>query len=168
MMHSIPSKPGSYALQLNLGIDQVLSIGCLGKHVFPAGEYMYLGSALGSGGLQARVGRHWRGDGRLHWHIDWLRSKAAVTGCYFLVSDNRLECLWSQALIEHPSASVPVPGFGASDCRGNRNPCSAHLVWFEPGGCRKEIQKILSKTSKAQVSYRKFTFDSQLEVRHIE
>ena len=168
MVLSIPYMPGSYALQLSLANTQVLCIGRLGKYVFPAGEYIYLGSALGPGGFQARVGRHWRGDGRLHWHIDWLRSKAVVTGCYFLVSDNRLECLWSQALIEHPSAHVPVPGFGGSDCRGIRNPCSAHLVWFEPGGCRDEIQKILSKTSQAQVSYRKFTFDSQLEVRHFE
>jgi Uri superfamily endonuclease len=168
MMLSIPSKLGSYALQLNLVDTQDLRIGRLGKYEFPAGEYIYLGSALGSGGLQARLGRHLRGVRRLHWHIDWLRSKAVVSGYYFLVSDDRLECLWSQALIAHLSAGVPVPGFGASDCRGNQYPCSAHLVWLKDDGYREKIQLILSKASGSQVRYRKFTSDSQLQAGYIE
>ena len=44
---------------------QPISIGRLGQQHFPIGDYFYVGSARGAGGLRARVGRHLRGDGAL-------------------------------------------------------------------------------------------------------
>jgi Uri superfamily endonuclease len=157
---SIPVLPGSYALQLRLADQQELQVGRLGKFDFPPGEYVYIGSALGPGGLQKRLNRHLRGFGRLHWHIDWLRAKAHVTGYYFITSTSRLECAWSQALINHPSARVPAHGFGASDCRDSENPCLAHLVWLQPGTSQMKIREVFSQVSGSQVTYRKFTSDS--------
>lgn len=165
---SIPEKPGSYALLLSLADQQRLQVGRLGKSDFPPGEYVYLGSALGPGGLKARLGRHLRGSGPPHWHIDWLRAGALVTGYYFIASKNRFECVWSQALINHPSTSVPVHGFGSSDCRGAENPCPAHLVWLNPGTHQITIRDLLTQVSGTQVTYRKFTCDSQSESGHIE
>ena len=165
---SIPSKPGSYALHLNLVGNQILQVGSLGEYEFPSGEYIYLGSALGPGGLQARLGRHLRGDGRHHWHIDWLRAKAVVAGYYFLVTNRRLECLWSQALMKFPKTTVPVPRFGASDCRIHEKPCLAHLVRLNHGRHQETIQGILSMTSESGVSYCNFTSDSQSELGYIE
>ncbi len=85
---------------------------------------------MGTGGLRARLGRHLRGEGKSHWHIDTLRRVARVQDiCYlaapWITVGQRLECLWSQALASLPGATVPVPGFGASDCRLG---CPAHLV----------------------------------------
>jgi Uri superfamily endonuclease len=108
----------------------VVSVGRLGKKELPAGKYAYLGSAMGPGGLRARLGRHLRGEGKPHWHIDALRRVALVQAvCYLTVPwvtvEQRLECLWGQALAGLPGAAVPIPGFGASDCRLG---CPAHLV----------------------------------------
>ena len=168
MLSSLPPVFGSYALHLNLGKTHRLQVGRLGEYRFPAGDYIYLGSALGPGGLQARLGRHLRGDGRYHWHIDWLRAISVVIGCYYLETNSRLECLWSQELINYPKAGVPVPRFGASDCRSSEKPCAAHLVWFKSGTHPESFQGILSVTSGSKVEYRKFTSDSQSELGYLE
>lgn len=168
MPPSIPANPGSYALQLSLADQQELQVGRLGRFDFSPGGYVYLGSALGPGGLQARLGRHLRGNGTPHWHIDWLRAKALITGYYFIASNKWFECVWSQALINLPFARVPVLGFGASDCKDSDNRCPAHLVWLEPGSYQMKIQEVLSQVSGSQVAYRKFTSDSQSELGYIE
>lgn len=67
----------------------------------------------------------------MHWHIDYLRAVAEVQALGYLVgsseaqSAQRLECQWSQAIASLPESTVPVPGFGASDCRSC---CPAHLL----------------------------------------
>ena len=116
---------GSYVLVLELKRLRVLTIGRLGEVTLPAGVYAYTGSAFGSGGLRSRLGRHLRGDGAKHWHIDYVRAVAKVQNCFYTVSDTRLECAWSQALAALPGATIPVPGFGSSDCRSG---CGAHLI----------------------------------------
>lgn len=121
----LPDESGSYALVLELGRARNLKIGRLGEVTLPSGVYAYTGSAFGSGGLRSRLGRHLRGDGVKHWHIDYVRAAAKVQNCFYTVSDTRLECVWSQALAALPGAMIPVPGFGASDCRSG---CGAHLI----------------------------------------
>ena len=151
---SIPSAPGCYALQLHLGNPQSLQVGRLGEYKFPTGDYIYLGSALGPGGLKARLGRHLRGDGRLHWHIDWLRTISVVSGYYFLETELSLECHWSRALMTYLGVNVPVPRFGASDCRTSEGSCSAHLVLINPDMTPEIIREVLSKPSGSEVVYR--------------
>jgi Uri superfamily endonuclease len=165
---SIPSAPGCYALQLHLENPQSLQVGRLGEYKFPAGDYIYLGSALGPGGLKARLGRHLRVDGRLHWHIDWLRTISVVSGYYFLESELSLECHWSQRLMTYPGVSVPAPRFGSSDCKTKEKPCAAHLVWFKSGAHLASIHKILSTASGSKVVYRKFQSGSQSQLGHLE
>jgi Uri superfamily endonuclease len=114
---------GTYALVLVLQKDTAISVGRLGTCSFPAGYYIYLGSALG--GLFPRVRRHIRGGGRNHWHIDYLRRHAVVVEVWYKVSDERLECSWQVATMEMPSAGMPVDGFGSSGCT-----CRSHLVHF--------------------------------------
>ena len=134
-MSDLPVTPGTYALHLHLAQPTPLSVGKLGKYNFPIGEYVYLGSAFGSGGLRARLGRHLHGVGKPHWHIDTLRANAQLCGYFFVEQAageiNRtpapLECLWSQALANTIQAFLPAPGFGASDCHAG---CQAHLVGF--------------------------------------
>ncbi len=132
----IPYEGGSYALFLFLESSVSLAVGQLGQFYFPAGEYVYFGSALGPGGLKARLSRHLRGKGSVHWHLDYLRSLAIVVGyCYKIIS-KRLECDWSQMVTSLPGVTVPAPGFGASDCRAG---CPAHLFRLPDNG-RDEVQ----------------------------
>ena len=127
---SIPREPGSYALWLNLIQEKTIRVGRLGVCTFAAGDYVYLGSARGPGGLRARLGRHLRGNGKTHWHIDFLRKVADVHGFSYIIrrGDSRnasMECTWSQKIAAFPGTTIPAPGFGASDCRSG---CRAHLV----------------------------------------
>jgi Uri superfamily endonuclease len=126
-----PALPGSYALHLTLPERlSALAVGRLGVFDFPAGEYIYLGSAHGPGGLHARLAHHARPAVNPHWHLDYLRQKACLAGAWFAPARLPLECAWSQALLDLPGAGLPAPGFGAADCRHG---CPAHLVSFLHG-----------------------------------
>ena len=100
LIQSIPAEPGSYLLWLGLPGELELSVGQLGAFRFPAGDYLYLGSAHGPGGLRARLGRHLRGDGKTHWHIDYLREAVSVHAVGWQKAakglPGRLECSWSR------------------------------------------------------------------------
>lgn len=129
---NFPPGPGSYALLLRLDRPKVLQIGRLGQAQLDAGMYIYLGSAHGPGGLRARLNRHIHTQGKIHWHIDYLRPTARLISIYALLDlfespDGRVECRWSQALAQCSGAFCPSPGFGASDCTAG---CPAHLIGF--------------------------------------
>ncbi len=141
----LPDESGSYVLVLKVNHSRVLTIGRLGEVKLPAGVMAYAGSAFGSGGLRARLGRHLRGDGARHWHIDYVRAVAKVQNCFYTVSDTRLECAWSQALAALPGATIPVPGFGSSDCRSG---CGAHLIALPP---RANLQRVLQTVTRSLV-----------------
>jgi Uri superfamily endonuclease len=133
-MIDLPASPGAYLLELYLPEEVCLTVGSSGQANFSAGVMFYAGSAQGSGGLKARLGRHLQSGGArtLRWHIDYLRCAAQVRAFAYLASPQttdvaRLECLWSQALARLPGSSVPLSGFGASDCAMG---CPAHLIAF--------------------------------------
>ncbi|MBI2939275.1 MAG: GIY-YIG nuclease family protein [Chloroflexi bacterium] len=100
-------------------------MGRLGTFHFPAGWYVYVGSAMG--GLEQRVARHRHPSPIRRWHLDYLRAEAPVREVHLFPSPARRECDLARAVLALPFASVPVPRFGASDCR-----CPAHLAHF-PG-----------------------------------
>ncbi len=66
------NEPGIYFLLIKLAISKEIVIGKLGSMQFRKGYYIYVGSAMGNGGLRARVGRHLSGQKKMHWHIDYL------------------------------------------------------------------------------------------------
>ena len=117
---------GTYVLALRLPAPQTICIGRLGEIRFPAGWYLYVGSARGPGGLAARLARHRRReDKRFHWHIDYLRAVTTLVQMWTSPGDVRQECAWATAAAALPGASVVAPRFGASDCR-----CPAHLFHY--------------------------------------
>ena len=136
-MFNLPRQHGAYALFLSLQKSHTLEIGSLGGFCFPAGTYVYCGSAFNPGGIRARLGRHLRGASPTpYWHIDYLRRISHVAGaCWLPITSPTgraamtppIECQWSQALVQLPDAHLPCPGFGASDCPAG---CAAHLVAF--------------------------------------
>lgn len=115
---------GTYCLVLGLGIDSSIRIGSLGMREFPAGLYVYVGSALS--GIEGRVSRHRSSKKKRRWHIDYLLDRAEVLSVIAIPTDGRsAECQVLQALAGCEEASVPVNGFGSSDCG-----CKSHLVHF--------------------------------------
>ncbi len=112
----------SYQLFIHLAQPLRVRIGQLGEFDFPAGDYVYTGSARRN--FEARIARHLRRDKRLRWHIDYLLAAPGVT-----VSEVRrsavAECVLNQATV----GDVIVPGFGASDCRVG---CGSHLKFALP------------------------------------
>jgi len=139
----LPSAPGTYALQLRFSIPIERDIGRLGRFHFPAGELIYVGSALGSGGLHARLGRHLHHLRKHHWHIDYLLPSAQPVGFWACTLSAHLECRWVAALMTLPGASVPARGLGASDCL---NGCPAHLLAFS-GFDQRAIGERLEQTT---------------------
>ena len=117
--------PGTYALLLRGEETQEIEVGALGSMTVRPGTHVYVGSAFGPGGLQARVERHVRGDGVLHWHIDYLRAVTTLEAVWYTHDAQRRECTWAEILRSFPGATLPIDGFGASDCN-----CPAHLVRF--------------------------------------
>ena len=122
---TLPAGPGTYVLLLRLFSPFRIPVGRLGTFEVPAGFYLYVGSARGPGGPAARVARHLRHPKPLRWHVDFLRAYAQPVGVWWAEGVERRECVWARALARLPGASLPIPGFGASDCR-----CPAHLVHF--------------------------------------
>jgi len=140
---ALPPAPGTYVLHLHLGRSRRVLVGRLGEIRFRTGEYFYVGSALGPGGLRARLGRHLRGDGQARWHVDALRAVAQMHSVCYAV-DEQAECEWSQALAALPGAFIPAPSFGSSDCRSG---CRAHLIAFPPGATVRDLADKLPQLS---------------------
>jgi len=113
---------GAYIVLIRL--DQAIEVDAapLGGNTLPAGTYLYAGSAWGPGGIAARLGRHLGASGRRHWHIDAVTANAgARAGFAFPGGD---ECALVAALLASGAFSIPLPGFGSSDCRT----CQSHLL----------------------------------------
>lgn len=117
---------GTYILTLFLGTSEEIQIGKFGLFKFPPGNYAYVGSAFGSGGLSARLNHHLGPVNNSHWHIDYFRKKAIVTGIRVDQRGAKLEHQWAVALEEMPESSLPAHGFGATDCK-----CQSYLFCFE-------------------------------------
>lgn len=113
------ASPGliSYQLLLRIDADIEVTVGKLGRFRFPAGRYVYTGSAKRN--LEARIARHLRADKPLRWHIDYLTTHPAVR----VLDVERAaiaECRWQQ----QTPGRIVAAGFGASDCRAG---CGSHL-----------------------------------------
>jgi len=117
---AVPAEPGSYILLLHAAQPRRAELGRFGSRQLDIGWYLYVGSAFGPGGLRARLGHHLRASPRPHWHIDYLKAALPVRELWFCRGE-RLEGEWAAALAAHPWSRVPIPGFGASDARGEEH-----------------------------------------------
>lgn len=109
----------TYQLHIRLRQSHSLTIGKLGTFDFPAGIYIYTGSARRN--MEARIERHLRREKRLRWHIDFLTTCPDAE----IIQIDQFglpECQLNQAT----AGSILIHGFGASDCR---NRCGSHLKY---------------------------------------
>ncbi len=122
---AVEAEPGTYALVLSARAKGLVRVGRLGRLRLRPGFYVYVGSALGSGGVRARLAHHLKASSRPHWHIDYLRRHGALADVWYCLDPVSREHQWAQCLGKQPGASVPLEGFGSSDCR-----CESHLYFF--------------------------------------
>lgn len=146
-----PGERGTYVLRIAIEKAVRLSLGRFRGGApldFPAGTYLYVGSARGRNGLARRLLRHaTRVQGlphtlrpalvqafrlpppqgkRLHWHIDYLLESPRVNldAVYLWAEpDAPVERDLSRWLSAHPGVSIPFGGVGASD-----DPGGTHLL----------------------------------------
>ncbi len=138
--------PGFYCLILHLQEPAKLKAGNRPLEIFPAGYYVYCGSALA--GLEARLARHFRSDKRPHWHIDTLTETGTILETWAGESAIRMECNCAKAVLGLPQARLIHRGFGASDCR-----CGGHLIWLLN---RPEMEEVLPLLEQAQPGIRMY------------
>jgi Uri superfamily endonuclease len=117
---------GAYLLHLFLSSSIRIKVGALGEFDLPAGWYCYVGSARRN--LSARVERHRDlaagKRSKIRWHIDYLLVRPEVELRRGELFQEEEECAVSARLASGSEWAVPIPGFGASDCKAN---CPAHL-----------------------------------------
>lgn len=128
-MNSIPNTSGVYILVFHQSRKTDISIDRKNtRHSFPPGWYLYVGSACGVGGLNRRLARHQNriaDSKRMHWNIDYFREHAMLCELWYCeTGDSGVEHQWAETLTELVDATVPVPKFGASDCKAR---CQSHL-----------------------------------------
>ena len=128
---------GAYWLILRLDRPKTVETGALGALTFPAGCWVYVGSAMR--GLRARMARHLRRGKARHWHADYLRDAADGAEVLALRSAERRECEIARALGE---VLTPGPkGFGCGDCA-----CETHLFFSREHPLdRPEVHRILER-----------------------
>ena len=109
-----------YQLHIQLTRPVTITVGRLGRFPFPAGQYIYTGSAKRN--LEARIQRHLSKHKKLRWHIDYLLTHRDVRVSQVQRSAEA-ECGWNQKT----EGEILVPGFGASYCRRG---CGSHLKYL--------------------------------------
>jgi Uri superfamily endonuclease len=110
----------AYQLFIELSAPAQVTVGRFGRFDFPAGRYVYTGSARRN--LVARISRHLARHKRLRWHIDYLLTSPSARVAHVRLS-RRGECALNQAT----RGAILVPGFGASDCDAG---CGSHLKYL--------------------------------------
>lgn len=111
---------GVYAAEFVLASPRRIRIGRLGRFDFPAGRYVYVGSAQRH--LEARLARHGRRCKVMRWHVDYLSRWARLERAWAWPRPKADECRLAAAVGALPGAVAGPTGFGASDCR-----CRTHL-----------------------------------------
>jgi Uri superfamily endonuclease len=121
---------GIYCLVFN-NTACTVRVGALGEIAFRKGWHIYVGSALGSGGL-ARLERHIalsrNKDKHPTWHVDYLSESPSfcLRSTISALTGEPLECRLAAAF-----GGKNIPGFGCSDCG-----CPSHLFYRQKNPVR--------------------------------
>lgn len=128
---------GSYVIVFTVESAVTIEVGAHGVVEFAIGEYGYIGSANGQGGIESRVGRHLetaRGNTEnLFWHIDYVLDVDEISVSSVFYSQEIEEC----DIFEYLSSKrvQAVDSLGASDCS-----CRSHIVKGDVIGSCLEVE----------------------------
>jgi len=122
---------GTYSLVFQSSLERLITVGKLGQLRVKPGFYVYAGSAFGPGGLAARVAHHGRLSGCPRWHIDYLGLSNNLEEVWYTYDPIHREHQWIEIIDSLKGSSIPLVGFGSSDCC-----CQSHLYFFpsKPSG----------------------------------
>ena len=137
-LNKFPKEKGIYILSLQLIESKLITVGKLGSFNFDSGNYYYIGSAVGSGGIAGRIKHHFEITENPHWHIDYLRYHSRFKSVYFKISSKEDEHLAASILSE--IMIPPIKYFGSSDCN-----CCSHLFYSKSNI---NLKRFLSDFSK--------------------
>lgn len=153
-LDTLPTK-GNYTLIIFLKVPIYMKMARHSRLKLDKGYYAYTGSALGRGAvsLGRRVARHFRKEKKKHWHIDYLLANKTVliTAVVATPSKDNKECEISSLIENIEGVTVPIPGFGASDCKHN---CKSHLIRL---GENNNLEKIAE-------AYKRVAGENQLRI----
>ncbi len=121
-IETMPAFTGAYILALRLGETVNVELPKIAACRLRPGWYLYAGSAQGSGGIRARVRRHFQGRKKMHWHIDLLTANSLDIAALVVAGGD--ECDLVGKLLDSPRFKVAIKGFGNTDCRN----CESHLL----------------------------------------
>ena len=148
------SQPGTYVLIFSACQKGQPQIGRRGTLDLQPGFYIYVGSAFGPGGLKARIAHHCKKNFRPHWHIDYLDPFLELSEIWYTYHPVQREHQWAQIIENTRGTSVPLDGFGSSDCR-----CKSHLFFHNTRPSittfRRKIYANIENHSKEKVSWQK-------------
>ena len=145
----VPDAKGTYVLIACVAQTRRLEIGSLGVHEITPGYYVYVGSAHGAGGLQARIGHHLESTAEPHWHIDYLLRCAKPAEIWFALDDAKLEPDWVKLFESAKQFRAPIRRFGSSDYHRSR---SSHLFYSKrPPSFRWFQEQVLRQFDKLEV-----------------
>ena len=134
------ARPGTYVLVLSSRLTDLIQIGRLGDLQLRSGFYVYVGSALGPGGVGARLAHHLKPSRRPHWHIDYLRAHSRVEEICYRLDTRHLEHVWAEHIGLAEGAYIPLVGFESTDCG-----CQSHLFFFERRSSHERFRHVLGK-----------------------
>jgi len=133
---------GTYTIILRL-TDHTLLVINKKQFELKSGIYIYVGSALGPGGIVARLNRHLKifasSTLKKHWHIDSLLPFSTIFASVYAFSTERLECRLVHSL-KRIGFQV-VEGFGNTDCTSW---CGGHLVYVGDLDLEDVTQKVIA------------------------
>lgn len=115
-----PVGAATYQLHILVAKDVVVAVGKLGSCRFPAGEYIYTGSAKKN--IAARIARHLSPAKTKRWHIDYLLAAPEVE-IIGVAWSAEAECSVNRKTL----GEIIISRFGATDCRGG---CGSHLKFL--------------------------------------
>jgi Uri superfamily endonuclease len=138
-LKNLPMK-GNYTLLVLLSKEIRLRIPKLGYFNLQKGYYAYTGSAVGdaSTSLRRRVSRHLKKRKAKHWHIDFLlaNKNSKITAVVTGETCVNKECQVNNLIKSIRATTLPIVGFGASDCKEN---CRSHLLYCGEENHQREI-----------------------------
>lgn len=120
----LKSQKGTYLLIFRLKENLLIRTKSGREFNLPKGVYIYVGSAFGSGGIKARVGRHLKRNKKLHWHIDYITTSQGFEPIGVIpFYGKRWECKLARFLGKFLKT---IEGFGSTDCS-----CRGHLFLLD-------------------------------------
>lgn len=163
---------GYYIIEIEIPKRIRIRVGALGEIEFAPGRYAYVGSALG--GLEQRVSRHLRGDGKKHWHVDDLLEKGrAVRAHEFEISYEsaktekifrknlteiiegnekgtslKLYSMKTECILAKAVHSMPGCGVPAHRFGSSDCRCDSHLFYIND--CVVDFEKLMKKLTRPE------------------